>query len=225
MGSTVKQFILVLVAGLLMSSAAHAASLGVYEFQGTGTAGDDSQPTNAAAGLTYTGFARTGLAESPVTDVHASTDWDASSTFNTGEYLSFTVTADANRAISMETLTYKVASGTGEVGGESRGPTKVFVSYSTNGFTTAPVSSKEETFNGTLATKTFNFADVTTAPGATVEFRFYAAGSASILGVLRLDDVSLNGTVAEVVPIPEPAALALFGVAGLCVLGRRRHHR
>lgn len=210
----VKRFALVLAAGLLTAGAAEAAPLGVYTFTGTDPAGDASKPTFEK--LTYTSFTRgAGVASSGVVDVFATRSF-----FDTGEpaggapissdeYAGFSVTVADGYKLSLSQLTFDVA----QVNG---GPTQVQVAYSTSPGFANPVTSSSMT----LATgRVWNFADFSTVEAGTVEFRFYGSGATASVGRQQLDNVSLDG---EVVAVPEPAAIALFGLAGLSMLRRRR---
>ena len=215
---TVKRFVLVLAAGLLTSSAAQAASLGVYTFTGSDTSGpaaDASKPTYEH--LTYTSFARVGVNASGVTDVFASRDWydgagDTSPTqFSDSEYVSFSVTVDTGYQLNLASLKFDASN-------SASGPNQVRVGYSTTEAATG-----SQTYTGlttTASTKTFSFTDLTTV--GTIEFRFYGAGATLNSARQILDNVTLDGTVTEVIPVPEPAAFALFGLAGLSMLRRRR---
>ena len=183
------------LAVLLPGAAARGGILGVYTFTGVDPGGDNQTPNGngtSAPNLAYGSFTRTGLTAVSQADVFRSTGY-TSAAINTGQYASFTVTADPGYALQLTSLGYSYSRSGG--GSGARGPRNgavrsSFESYaagSGTGSTFAPANS------GATGTSTWDFTDYTSASAGTASFRFYGWDGGS--GHLNLDNLTLNGEV------------------------------
>src|SRR5688572_2934019 len=110
------------LAALLPVAAARAGILGVYTFTGLDPGGGNETPTGngtSAPNLSYGSFTRTGLNAVNQADVFRSTGY-TSAAINTGQYTSFTVTADPGYALQLTSLGYSYSRAGG--GSSARGP-------------------------------------------------------------------------------------------------------
>ena len=129
-------------------------------------------------------------------------------------YYSFTVTPDAGQSIDFTTFTaYIDKNGGGAIFG-------YYLLSSIDGFTTSDVIDSDEGHGTNIRNINLDVSSLTGVTTAT-EFRLYIRTDNFTNGSndFDFDDVVLNGTVTA---IPEPSALALFGLGGLMLLRRRR---
>ena len=142
---------------------------------------------------------------------------------DTTEFLSVSLNANTGFTLSLTSFSFKTSrSSTGPasvsvelfVGGVSQGVSSTFSPTNTTTTTTAAMNSN-----------TFDFADLTSiAATSTVTFRVYGWGGTGSSGNLRVDDLTINGTVSA---IPEPSTYsAIFGAAVLgCAVWRRKQQK
>lgn len=122
-------------------------------------------------------------------------------------YFQFTVTPSANVAVSLTSLSFGYRES-----GTSTGPTAFTVRSSIDAYAAdlavGALTNSDNAWRNTGNTSvTLSFTSATT-------FRIYASGAASATPTLRMDDLTLNGSVAAV---PEPATVAV--ALGLTALG------
>jgi hypothetical protein len=142
---------------------------------------------------------------------------------NTTEYLSFGLQANSGYTLDLSQLTLKASrSGTGPanisvelfVGGVSQGISTTFTPTNTTTGTTAAMG----------AAWVYDFTDLTSIVATSlVEFRIYGWGGTGSTGTLRLDELSLSGSV-NLSPVPEPSnyALAAGILTFLAIVVRRK---
>ena len=127
-----------------------------------------------------------------------------------GAYFSFTVTPNAGKQISYESLSFYY-------GTHSNGSGEYGLRYvdGANAEVTVVSTGSDPRFAG-VNLYTINLGGFTSSD--TVEWRIYLSSSSDTVGQ-RFDDITLNATVSD---IPEPGSLALLGLGGLCLIRRRR---
>ena len=130
-------------------------------------------------------------------------------------YFSFTVTPDALMTIDLTSLTFNAARGGGSA------PRGFAVRSSLDAFTldllTEDIPTVRPDFTPFSVDLTgAEFDNLTTA----TEFRIYIFSPLSGNSI-EFDDLALNGDIATV---PEPSALALFGLGFVCFVGLRRRN-
>lgn len=162
------------------------ALLGTYTFE----SGESATPENPAAGVAFAPLSRAGVVgDGTGGGAFAAKGWESkTSTDARGRYVEFTVRAAPGYRVTVSAIAFnhRAAGGVPAVGE---------VSYSTDGFATAPaggsvfaVSAGE---GGTVSE--WDCPDVGVSGENAVTFRFYAAGGAPV--VLTLDDISVFGSV------------------------------
>jgi hypothetical protein len=132
-------------------------------------------------------------------------------------YFQFTVTpSSASVAVTSISFGYRES-------GTNTGPTSFFVRSSADGYgadlASGSLTNSDNNWHSTGATSvTLTFTSTTT-------LRIYANGASNNTPTLRIDDISLNGTVTAI-PEPESVAAWLGAFAlGAAVIGRSRRKR
>lgn len=206
---------LVLIAFSAFCSA-HAQTLGIYNFPA------DITDVPTAEHATFTPLAGVNTSVTRLSSGQASiSNWVTSdSAPDTSEYVSFTLQANDSYALDLTSLSFKSSR-------SSTGPAYFSVALFIDGVLRETSESFESSSTSTTTSSMpeflFNFDDTSDISATQlVEFRFYGWGGSSTAGTLRLDDITINGSVNAV---PEPASFALLG--GLAVIAfaatRRRH--
>lgn len=209
-----------LTLGCGIFSAAGHAQIVIYSFTSSSTA-----PTSVAANLSggsvsTGGGVTTTSSTSPVSSGYtgASGGYFISDNSWTGaspgvNYFQFTVTPVANFTVSLTSLSFGYRES-----GTSTGPTAFAVRSSSDSYAAdlavGALTNSDNTWHSSGNTSvTLTFTSATT-------FRIYASGAASATPTLRMDDLTLNGSVAAV---PEPTTVAAaLGLAALGAAWRRR---
>ena len=145
------------------------------------------------------------------TDIDAATVAQANSL---SEFFSFTVTANAQRALVLSSLVFTdVVDGTG--------PTRVAVRSSQDNFA-ADIPLNTVLTNTGGVTHTATLTNLATTDGGSLTFRLYAYAAADPAGTYLLANapVSLSGSVLS--PEPGSVALVLLALPALGLLRRRR---
>jgi hypothetical protein len=206
------------VLAVLASNVGHAAIIGTYTFPGADPGGDASAP--AAANATFSALSRTNVTAVSLSDQFASTSYTSAAAIDLGEYVEFTITANAGYKLDLESLSFKHTRNDqnmnrrGPQSGEVRASFEGYAAGSGTGSAFSPVSSQ--------STSTWDFTDFSTIIGGSATFRFYgwnSIGNPSNNMQLRLDDITLNGAV---VLVPEPVTVSLLSLALFGLLGARR---
>jgi hypothetical protein len=149
-------------------------------------------------------------------DQFASTNYTSAAAIDLGEYVEFTVTANAGYQLDLESLNFKHtrtdqnSNRTGPQNGAVRASFESFAAGSGTGSTFSPVASQ--------TSSTWNFTDFSTAAGGSATFRFYgwnSVGNPSTSMQLRLDDITLNGNVTLVPPPGTPPTVNDFVINGV----------
>lgn len=157
-----------------------------------------------------------------------SSNWDITATLATNDnYITFSVSAAAGYQLNMTSLSYAM-------NGSNTAPGTDQWGFSTDGGVTWTM---EDPFNmhqpAVSSLSNWDFADVS---ATSVEFRFWAYGTNSIIGAtssiggttrinnIAGNDLILNGTVTAV---PEPSTLTMIGLGmvGMLAFARRRFSR
>ena len=218
------------VAVSLAVVASSSAQIAAWDVQGSGSpavatlAATNSDPNLASV----PSLGRVGIGGTAAANSFNSTNWNITATLATNnDYITFSVAAAAGYTLNMTSLDYAM-------NGSNTAPGTDQWGFSTDGgstWTMEPVFNMK--FAQQTATTNWDFADVS---ATSVEFRFWAYGTASInggtaavTGTTRInnvagDDLVLNGTVTAV---PEPSTLSLIavGLFGMMVFARRRFSR
>lgn len=228
-----KLCIAAIVAGLGLSAVpATAAPIAVWTFpslQGTPPPGAPYNPTTVDPGLDAghpMGVTANNLsiveisnptpnyASQPVLRVTPSAATTQATAVSNNSYFQFSISAAAGNVINLDELVFDAARG----GSGTRG---FVLRSSVDGFTgdilAADVATQRPTFTNFIVPLTGASFDGLNA--VTFRLYIYTGGTGASL---EFDNISINGAV---VPVPEPAAVALFGVvlpAGLVMLARRR---
>jgi hypothetical protein len=123
---------------------------------------------------------------------------------NNNSYIQFAVTASAGYQLNVTSLSFFSQ-------GSLTAPNQIEVRYSTDGFATSTSwGAAPTTLTAPGAVSTWDFADFTTIAGGTVTFRIYPYGTqradlgtarASASATIRLDNITLNGTVITPMPV------------------------
>ena len=171
------------------------------QFEGVGACPTQGNTPSTDANITGTALSRTTIACTTAANVFNSNTLNATANVNDASYIEFALTANAGYKLKLTSLSFfRQASATA--------PNQLEVRYSTDNFVTstswgaAPLTPTA----GTIAT--WDFADFSTQLGGTVTFRFYPYGTqradlgiaaASASGSFRLDDVTVNGSLGELI--------------------------
>lgn len=221
----------------LVVSHASAAVLAEYQFvNGTGNPAVQATDVTASAASWSFAVGQIGFGGSSQS-AYVQTS-SLTSAFEEGKYLTFTLTAAAGKMLNLSSFTFDLggsASTTG--GGNVILSSEVRTSAGTVAYASPLVVSPPA---GTTATHTIPSNDSALAyttytinlGGAdfqgreSIVFRLFVASSASPgTRYLRFDNFSIEGTVANASPVPEPASTAVLigaAVLGLVVCKRRR---
>lgn len=175
-------------------------------------------------------------ATSPVRYVRGSSgSADTAAALENGDYFSFTLSPTSGNQLSLLNFTVDIsANGTGTGGSATTNTAQFALFSSSDGFAAgtpllgdilAPAASETALDGAALAYTRYTvdlsgeaFQNLT----GTTTFRLYIANSSSAVGAnARLDNVTVNGTVAAV---PEPSALAFVSLGALA-LGTARSRR
>lgn len=167
------------------SPASNAAALGQYTFTNNLTA------TGVSANVSFDPFVYgTVTPVSSTTDINAS-NW-ATSGFDTSKYYQFTVTPSSGYTLTLESLVFDARR-------SGNGPTDGSVRSSLDGYATNIGTFTPPTNNNT--NQTVNLSSFTNI-SAPLSFRIYGFNAGQNNGTMRLDNVTLNGSVASAVPEP-----------------------
>jgi hypothetical protein len=188
----------------------HASLVYIYDFPGTPGSGLAADQTNSQPGnATFGDWSRVNLVPVPTTDVFDSTAWNNTAIFDSTQYASFTITANAGWHLNLSLLTFDELRSAG-------GPTKGRVQLFLNGSSTV-YDSFDYNPSASVQNKTFNFTPTTDADNVTLaEFRFYGWNGGDPSGAMSFDNVA---TTVAIVPEPNtwifailPIGLALHGL-------------
>jgi hypothetical protein len=219
MSRTIFSLSVLLCAGFLTSTA--RAQILVYGFSSSSTGPSSSNASITGGALSTGGGVVTTSNSSPVSSGYsgASGSYFLSDNSWTGvapgtNYFQFTVTP-ASVSVSITSIAFGYRES-----GTSTGPTNFFIRSSADSYGSdlgsGSLVNSDNNWHTTGATSvTLTFISATT-------FRIYANGAASNTPTLRLDDLTLNGSVSAV---PEPATAAMgCGVValGVTAIVRRR---
>ena len=227
MKHTIKPLIPIAVLSLVSLPSASAAVLAVYAFNSASpsatssdanvTAGDVTVGPGFTGGFSSSGnaFARsTGTSGSTVSFANAST---------ANDYFSVTIGPNSGYNMNLDSLTFDYGySSVVNTGGDLR-------AYVTTSDDSHAAFESFFTTTATDGTNTITFpisanVDLTGAEfqsiSSDIEFRIYLSDAYNNNDVIhRIDNVTLNGTVAAV---PEPSSAALLGLGSLALILRRR---
>lgn len=220
---------------ILATPSLHAAVLVNYDFTGSPSA---AVPTTVDADVTATNTTWTGLSGnsgfSTASDTAYARADDVASTFNSGRYLQFTITADPGLFLNLDSLEFTLggqntaATGTTYTVNTNVRSNAEVVDYSTNltinpGTVTTASHTVLSGNNTTYSNFSVDLSGVAFDNLTTITFRLFPTDSLNATGnYLRYSDITLNGTVA--VPEPGTVSLLLFGCVGLLFL-RRLHSK
>jgi hypothetical protein len=206
-----------------LATPSQAASLGKYTF-GTPTFsrpsfGFSTSPTGVATGISLSDFtAGAGLTiplggasivGNPVYGIAAS-NWNGEAT----DYFEFTLTPDSGKTVTVNSLALDRRRSGFLL---PSGPTSLSIFSSSNGFASALNSASVGT---SLANVVLPFSISSSAP---ITFRILATGAPATTPNLRflfLDNVELDGSIADIAAVPTPALLP--GLVGLGVAAWRK---
>ena len=140
----------------------------------------------------------------PAANVLNSSNLNNTAAVNEDSYLEFSVTPDAGYQLNITSLSFFIQ-------GSITAPNQLEVRYSKDGFATSTSwGSAPNTVTSPGLTNVWDFDDISTTAGETVTFRFYPYGTqrsnlgttkASASGTIRLDNIILNGTVVNALPV------------------------
>ena len=154
-----------------------------------------------AGNTTGTALTRSTMTCNPTANVFNSTTLSATATVNDASYIEFAVAAANGYKINVKSVSF-LRQGSGSA------PNQMEVRYSTDGFTTSTSWGAAPLTTTTGTTTTWDFADFTTVLDGTVTFRIYpygtqradlVTGAAATGGTFRLDDVTIDGNLVQVI--------------------------
>ena len=233
------QYIASLAAACVAMSHSHAAVIAEYDFNTDLNA--STADSNITAGAVTSGAGISGAGNSGrsgVTDslfALASATSTASISVGTAiandDYFSVTLGADVGYYMDLDSITLDYGyTRNGAIFGDK--DLKAYIFSSFTGFAdagdilgdlviTTTVSDNSLQYPGALPNLTVDLSAFDYVwSGGEIEFRIYLSDTSNSNGyVHRIDNVTLNGTVAVV---PEPSTTALLGLGGLAVLLRRK---
>ena len=209
-----------LTLGCAIFPATGRAQLVIYSFTST-SAAPTSVAANLSGGSVSTGGGVTTTSNtSPVSSGYAGASGGYFMSDNgwTGvapgvNYFQFTVTPAANFSVSLTSLSFGYRESGTSTGPSAFAVRSSFDSYAADLAVGGLTNSDNAWHNSGNASVTLTFTSATT-------FRIYASGAASATPTLRMDDLTLNGSVAAV---PEPTTVAAgLGLAALGAAWWRR---
>lgn len=200
-----KKLLISFVGGTVAFSV-HAQVLFTYEFPGPDPAGDATAPTPAH--LEVSPFARANVSAASQADVFASSHWTKGAAQDPAEFVSFSFRPVMGFSLEFDSLFWDTSR-------TSTGPQTGRVALYRNGLDVE--SSPPFAIDTAMGNRIFDFANVTAAPSDSLELRFFG-WNASGTGNLRLDNVSVHGSVKAV---PEPSSAGSMLGAGVAFLGFR----
>jgi len=179
-------FILLLF--FFVPTSAIMAQLGVYNFTGTGACPNQnpsitSQPSNGV----FSNYSGTSVTCVSATNVWRSRSWNTSGTINTSEYLEFTLTPNANYALTLTSISFSQYVNEVPGGGTTWILRSSIDNYAAN-ITTGSATTTLQTPSITLPAANF------THIGA-VTFRFYIINARTNNTQWTNDAVTINGTI------------------------------
>jgi hypothetical protein len=233
------QYIASLAAACLAMSHSHAAVIAEYNFTGgldasTADANVTANTVTSGAGISgagesgWSGSTGTFYAQAYAT---STTSISVATAISANDYLSVTVGVDSGYYMDLDsfTLDYGYTNNNGPFGAKDL---KAYIFSSVDGFVDAgdiltsrtnstTVTDNSVQFPGSSPNMTVDLSAYNYVwSGGEIEFRIYLADDTNNGAyVHRIDDVTLNGTVAVV---PEPSSTVLLGLGGLAVLMRRK---
>src|SRR6266446_1472232 len=192
---TSKAFLLTLVFCCASSFSSHASLVYIYDFPGTPGSGLAADQTNPPPGIANFGdWSRVNVSQVGTSDVFDSNFWNTTAVFDSTQYASFSITADAGYHLNLELLTFDQMRTAG-------GPTKGRIEMFLNGSAT-PYATFDYNPSSSVQNKTFNFTPTTDAANVTsVEFRFYGWNGGTPDASLIFDNVTIT-----VSTVPEASA-------------------
>lgn len=230
------QYIASLAAACVAMSHSHAAVIAEYDFNTDLNA--STADANITAGAVTSGAGISGSGRSSFSNsLFAQTGATSTASIRVGtaiandDYFSVTMGADSGYYMDLDSITldYGYTNNSGSFGVKDL---KAYIFSSVDGFVDAGDILGSEVIQTTVDNNSLQYPGG--SPGLTVdlsaysyvwsggeiEFRIYLADNTnSSAYVHRIDNVTLNGTVAVV---PEPSSTALLGLGGLAVLLRRK---
>ncbi|MFD2720355.1 beta strand repeat-containing protein [Hymenobacter monticola] len=181
-----------------VTSAPANSTLLLYSFPNRTVAAD--APPASSANVSGSNFSGTN-GRTTATNVYATSNYNnnGSSTRISTNYVSFSVTPNANYQMSLSELSFKDQSALTSGGGLP--PTSVDVLYSSSSSFSNPQVVGTYSTSTTLTPRSFSFSNVTALQNVTgtVYFRIFPYGGTNGSAVYTVDDVKLDGNVA---PIP-----------------------
>ena len=173
---------------------------------GSGLAADQTNPQTG--NVTFGNWSRANLTAGTAANTYESTFWNTTAVFDSAQYASFSITADAGYHLNLSQLTFDEMRTSG-------GPTKGRIQMFLNGSATA-FDSVDYNPSSSWQSRTFNFTDIVDADNVTtVEFRFYGWNGGTDSASLIFDNVGV--TILGVVP-KVPAFWPVLLLIG-CLIG------
>ncbi|SEJ14963.1 Por secretion system C-terminal sorting domain-containing protein [Dyadobacter koreensis] len=191
---------------MLLANAFSSASAQIYSNVFTGSS---SCPTPGNLPTVATNASGTVVTRNTITCMAASNVLNSSTLNNTAainesSYIEFSVTPDIGYQLNITSLSFFIQ-------GSITAPNQLEVRYSSDGFATSTNwGAAPKTVTSPGITNVWDFDDISTIAGETVTFRFYPYGTqrsdlgttrASASGTIRLDNIILNGTVLNPMPV------------------------
>jgi len=210
---TSKASLLTLVFCCAWCFSSHASLVYIYDFPGTPGSGLASAQTNPQPGnATFGDWSRVNLVPVPTSDVFDNTAWNNTANFDSTQYASFTITANAGWHLNLSLLTFDEVR---SAGGPTKGRVELFLNGSSTAYDTFDYNPTPSVQN-----KTFNFAPTTDADNVTsAEFRFYGWNGGDPLGAMSFDNVA---TTVDIVPEANMLVPILLLLGCVMVEARRR---
>ncbi len=231
---------LALVVGLAvagMTANASGAVIAQYNFNNSAdrTVSIDAEPNSTASAFVTSGGGGFSSASNSAIQTYANiTSSSVATAISSNDYFGFTVTPSLGQAFSLTNLTFD--STTRFQFGDG-GSVSFFVRSSLDGFT-SDLASYSQTSPSTVAVPPSSSVNDAVARNvslsgvlfqnqpAPIQLRIYFyenIGNSTATDAFRVDNVILNGTVAEVTAaVPEPASIGIAMLGGLALLARRR---
>ena len=198
-----------LLAFFATGSTGSASFIYLYDFPGNPGSGLANDQTNPQFGnMTFSDWTRVNVTAGTTANAYDTAFWNTTSIFDSGQYVTFTITADAGYHLNLSQLTFDEIRISG-------GPTKGRVQMFLNGSATA-FDVFDYNPSASWKSHTFDFTDTVDADHVTsVEFRFYGWNGGTADASLLFDNVGI--TVLGVVPEPPVTLPAIF--LGIWFLG------